>query len=271
MKRTTIKTAILTLLLTLPGGAMAQNVLHGKVTDHKGIPVIGAKVENTNGGEHTTTDMNGRFTLDTEWPVKDINVYYMGMKDVRKKAQPDIHVKMRNLTWWNETPDRTQWFVGPTATFTTDSGDPSFGVMLGMVKQWGWYLRATYSGSLSPDVTDNEDGDFWFEGGKAEQKQSHWAVTAGVMRRLQSPFYLYAGAGYSERKVSWQSVSGVTVQYAPDCFSGFTGEIGLMFKVRHFYLNAGVLYTGGDSGVWNGTEYDSKSFTCFNVGLGVAF
>jgi len=269
MRKTIIRTVLSVAVLTLPSLADAQNVLRGTVTDRKGVPISGAKVENTNGGEQTTTDMNGMFTLDTEWPVEDVNVYYMGMKNVRKKAQPDMHIKMSNLTWWNEEPDKMQWFVGPTATFTTDKGDPSFGVMLGMVRQWGWYLRATYNGSLSPDVTDNEDGDYWFEGGKP--KQSHWAVTVGGMRRLQSPFYLYLGIGFSERKVSWESVSGTSVQYDPDSFSGLTGEVGLMFKVRHFYMNAGVLYTGGDSGVWNGVEYDSKSFTCLNVGLGVAF
>lgn len=121
--------------------ASAQNVLKGRVVDHQGNPISGAKVENAKGSEQTTTDMNGQFSLETEGNVKKVNVYYMGMQTAHKKAKPDMLVKMGGINWWKQKPDKYSWFL--------DRRYQSLPLMVNLllalfwkIENWGWYVKA---------------------------------------------------------------------------------------------------------------------------------
>ncbi len=56
----------------------AQNTVSGTVTDKKGNPIPGAKVEIKGGTESTITELDGTFTLETKIPAQKVKVYYCG-------------------------------------------------------------------------------------------------------------------------------------------------------------------------------------------------
>ena len=67
----------------------AQNTVSGTVTDKKGNPIPGAKVEIKGGTESTITELDGTFTLETKIPAQKVKVYYVGMQSKEQKVKPD--------------------------------------------------------------------------------------------------------------------------------------------------------------------------------------
>ena len=80
--------------------------------------------------------------------------------------------------------------------------------------------------------------------------------------RLWSPVHVYIGAGYSNRKVAWETFDGSYVKYEPDCYYGAVIECGLMLKVKKFFINGGVMLNN-----------DSNNFKdrVGNFGIGMYF
>lgn len=242
----------------------AQNVLKGRVTDKKGNPISGAKVENAKTKEQTTTDMNGDFSLGYSSEVKKVNVYYMGMQTVTKKARPDMVVRMSNTTWWNEKPDEYNWIVSAQGTFPENGfSNAAFGLMVGRVKNIGWYVKGVFhSGQLTdgdyvsyPD--DNDIVNRWTTG---NNKHGYMAVTAGAVYRLNCPIHAYLGAGYVDRKVAGELADGTYQKNTDASYSGATLDFGLMLKVKWLMVNCGTMMSLSDGCNFIG-----------NVGIGVCF
>ena len=120
----------------------AQNTVSGTVTDKKGNPIPGAKVEIKGGTESTITELDGTFTLETKIPAQKVKVYYVGMQSKEQKVKPNMLIKMSDSNWWREKPDKYQWLIGAqTALPDCEDIKPSFGLMLGRVKKIGWYVK----------------------------------------------------------------------------------------------------------------------------------
>ena len=114
----------------------AQNTVSGTVTDKKGNPIPGAKVEIKGGTESTITELDGTFTLETKIPAQKVKVYYVGMQSKEQKVKPNMLIKMSDSNWWREKPDKYQWLIGAqTALPDCEDIKPSFGLMLGRVKR----------------------------------------------------------------------------------------------------------------------------------------
>lgn len=235
-------------LLAFACTAMAQdaaepkNELKGRVVDNKDNPISGAKVVNVgNSSEQTTTDMNGQFSLRTQYPVGRVAVDYMGMVSAKKKAQPDMVIHMHNITWWNRKPDKMRFFVlAEGAVAETKHIKPAFGLMVGQVKQWGWYAKGVYNKNQSFDYEIDETGyDVWTTG---KVKPSYWSAAVGVVRRLASPFHVYLGLGYFNREVAWEMPSGEYFKNETDSGTGLCVDGGLMFKTGHFAINGGATF-----------------------------
>lgn len=239
--------------------ADAQRTLKGRVIDKDGNPIAGAKVENANGNEQVTTDMNGRFTLETRLDVKKVNVYYTGMQTTKKKAKQHMLIKMGQTNWWNEKPNKYKWLIGvETAIPDMDEVKPAFGLTIGRVKNFGWYLKGVYSSSQSTvGETSGSTGDPWMTG---EMKPSYWSAVVGGIVRLNSPFHLYVGVGYVDRKVAWESLEGDYYEYDDDTYNGAAIDVGLMFKVKMIFLNFGIQ-----------TCLNSFDSAVGNFGIGVCF
>lgn len=243
----------------------AQNVLKGRVTDKDGNPIAGAKVENAKGSEQTTTDMNGQFALETQDPVQKVNVYYMGMQTARKKAKPDMLVEMSSTSWWNEKPDKYQWFVGvQMAMPNAEEFTPSFGLMVGRVKNFGWYARGVVSKIVSAD-SYTQNSSHWTTG---ETKSQYLAGFAGGVARLGCPIYAYLGVGAASRKVLWEYANGEEREHEADRYVGIGIDLGVMVRCKRFFVNA-----GGNMCAFLTTEYDTswEHTAVANVGIGMYF
>ena len=90
----------------------AQNTVSGTVTDKKGNPIPGAKVEIKGGTESTITELDGTFTLETKIPAQKVKVYYVGMQSKEQKVKPNMLIKMSDSKWWRENTDKYQWLIG---------------------------------------------------------------------------------------------------------------------------------------------------------------
>lgn len=234
---------IITTLLLGSFHLLAQNRITGTVIDKDGNPIPGAKVEVKGGTESTITELDGTFVLETQSPVKKVKVYYVGMQSKEQKVKPDMIIKMSKSGWWREKPDKYRWFLGVQAAFPDceDQIKPSWGLMVGRVKNFGWYVKGVYN--KTPSSEESYDpltsvNHYWLTG---NMDQSYWNATGGVMCRLRCPIYLYVGAGYSKRTVTWETFDGSNLEYSPDCYYGAVIECGLMLKIRKLFLNMGVM------------------------------
>lgn len=160
-----------------------------------------------------------------------------------------------------ETPDhkKTRTMVMPVAGIGPST---SYGLMVGVVKKWGWYLKAKYD--FKSQETDLEcdaqgmtpDGNaLWLTG---EGVGTRLAITTGAMYRLARPLYMYLGAGYGYRKLAWETVEGTWAENADDSYSGIEADFGLVLRAKNFAFSAGV---------------QSNSFKYFEatVGVGIMF
>ena len=231
---------IVLMLLSSLNAVVAQNELRGTVVDSDGKPIAGVKIADSKGENVTVSDMNGQFKFNTAEGIGNVTASYMGFGDASAKAKPGMVIKMGSNSWWSKKPEKYQWFVGPQVVLTSDEGHPSFGLMLGRVKNWGWYVRGNFNGLISDcdDYTFYYD-DIIFDGRKAITR--HWSATAGVMRRLGCPIHLYIGAGFTERRVAWEAIDGQRYLYRPESYIGPTGEAGLMVRFNNFFVNGSAM------------------------------
>lgn len=134
----------------------------------------------------------------------------------------------------------------------------TFGAMLGFGKKKnGFYVgfRSDF-GSAGSDLECNENGvigdgttpPFYKEG---VTHQSRMSMTGGYFRRLNKTIYLYAGAGYGSRAVSYElsdkainsetgaSMEGVQVKDTDKSSTGFALELGGILRFNKFLISAG--------------------------------
>ncbi len=167
-----------------------------------------------------------------------------------------------------ETPDskKTRTMVMPIAGIGSTI---SYGLMVGVVKKWGWYLKAKYdfkSQETEAECTSlgtNPQGTpMWFTG---ETASSRMAITTGVMRRIAKPLYLYVGAGYGYKKLAWEMAQGEVgtssdkwAENTDETFTGVEADLGLVLRTGNVAFTAGL---------------QSNSFKYFEatVGIGIMF
>ena len=167
-----------------------------------------------------------------------------------------------------ETPDskKTRTMVMPVAGV---GSTVSYGLMVGVVKKWGWYLKAKYDfksqeteAECTSLGTNTQGTPMWFTG---ETATTRMAVTTGVMRRLAKPLYLYMGAGFGYKKLAWEMADGVSgtnsdkwAENVDDSYTGIEADLGLVLRTGNVAFTAGV---------------QSNSFKYFEatVGIGIMF
>lgn len=167
-----------------------------------------------------------------------------------------------------ETPDymKTRTMVLPVVGIGSTT---SYGLMVGLVKKWGWYLKAKYnfknqetSAECTNASTNIEGTPMWFTG---EAIGSRLAITTGAMYRLANPLYLYAGTGYGYKKLAWEMAQGETgthsdqwAENVDETFNGIETDLGLVLRAKNFAITAGV-------------QCNSFKYFEATVGLGIMF
>lgn len=196
----------------------AQNtkVITGAVIDKNGNPLPNALVEATGGAESVTTDADGSFRIEVPIWLKSLTAKYAGMKDKTIKIENNSQIV------FEMKPLRTgYWFLN--AAFSVSFGDHTHGgagLMGGYLGNWGGYGRVM--------IPFGGDADFCCLP----------SVTAGVIKKISKPVYLYLGAGYSP-------VYGETWFDYPygwfhsDYENGAMFEVGAIFKFKKVNFSVG--------------------------------
>lgn len=139
----------------------------------------------------------------------------------------------------------------------------SYGIMVGVVRKWGGYVKAKYSfSSLSTDVTVDDAGvvegtsaKAWFTGA---DKSERFSITAGALYRITLPLYAYAGIGYGNKTLAWEMADGEWAEAADHSSKGFESEIGAIYRYKEFAISLGV-------------ENTAFKYWEFNVGVAIMF
>lgn len=139
----------------------------------------------------------------------------------------------------------------------------SFGAMVGMVETNGAYLRFRSDfGSASTDLECDDTGyltaggtglPYYKEGATSKARMS---ITAGYLRRIAKPLYLYVGVGYGSRTLAWETIDGELVKNTDHSATGVAGEIGAIGRFGKFALSVG---------------YQTVNFKYHEASLGIGF
>ena len=139
----------------------------------------------------------------------------------------------------------------------------SYGIMVGVVRKWGGYVKAKYSfSSLSTDVTVDDAGvvegtsaKAWFTGA---DKSERFSITAGALYRITLPLYAYAGIGYGNKTLAWEMADGKWAEASDHSAKGIESEIGAIYRYKEFAVSLGV-------------ENTAFKYWEFNVGVAIMF
>ena len=134
----------------------------------------------------------------------------------------------------------------PTVSFNT--AQSSLGLMIGLCSKRGGYIKAVsdFNFSLNPSLSTNGDGlvagsHAWFTG---RSERSRYSITAGYLRKIAPPLYIFAGAGYGRRILAWEFFAGGEkydfAKVNPNSFTGTEAELGAILRIRGLALSAGV-------------------------------
>ncbi len=246
--------AFIALLFSFFTTASAQYVTSGKVIDHLGNPISGAKVQGIGTSKFTETGIDGSFSLDTPIKISEIEVNSIGkLTTIKKKEGEYTVVTMKNPTWWNMEPERCHWFVMAQVNIT--SGSVPIGGMVGMVKHWGFYVRGVFSGMPST-VGEYESGAFY---GTNKKKTGFMAITAGGIYRFKNtPLHIYAGLGYANKKEALEHNSGIYVKNKNESFKSLACDLGLMIDIKNVMFNVGYAMC-------------PKDFSSINIQFGIGY
>lgn len=138
----------------------------------------------------------------------------------------------------------------------------SYGVMVGVVKKYGPYLKAKYDfKNNSTDLECMDDGyneagnEVWFTGKK---KNTRMSVTAGALMRVTLPLYVYAGAGYGYRTLAWETIDGKWAKNKDHSYNGLEFETGVVYRYTNYAVSAGI-------------QTNQFKFWELNIGVGIMF
>lgn len=185
---------------------------------------------------------NVRFTMPEYFP-----------KDTIVEVQPGgttTDVTMRLIS----SKEKKSTFIFGDAAIGSKS--PTWGVMVGMGAVNCGYIhaRTNFNFNLSSDYTCDENGVLtsgpnagktpYYTPGKSDKAM--FSFTAGYMRHIYKPLYIFAGAGYGSRNFSYEAVlndetqqNDQTVTISNDKYSasGLAGELGLVGRFGRFGIS----------------------------------
>lgn len=139
----------------------------------------------------------------------------------------------------------------------------NYGIMLGVVKQYGAYIKGKYNfKNVSTDLDCNENGftpeghEIWFNGDKDKSRLS---ITAGALYRIQKkPLYLYGGLGYGYYTYAWQTSDNLWAKNTDASCKGLEIEAGVIGRWKNLVGSIGV-------------ETCQTKYWELNVGIGMMF
>ena len=152
-------------------------------------------------------------------------------------------------------------------TYSYNKSQYSYGIMLALGKKNGGFVHAKtdFNFGLNPELSCDAEGVIdgvqgWFT--DTESRKSRFSITAGYMRQIIEPLYVFVGGGYGSRILAWERYvsEGMYdfVRVEPYSFTGYEAELGLIVRLGGFALSAGV-------------QTNQFKYYEANVGIGVMF
>ena len=240
---------------------LAQVTYTGTVVDSKGTPMPGAKVQVKGTDESVITNMDGTFVVETSRKKPKFTAKYAGWNAATKTASNGMTIKMSRSSWFSEKPSKYEWFGGVGLAFSRPDITPmSPGIVIGRVKNWGWYVKGHYNGkAYNLDDVDYTPyyGSYYVGSGAyhtGDLKHRYASVILGGLVRLGCPIYLNCGVGYAFRSVGVKTISGDYMKldnhnkYDELCGTESLGtiDLGLTLRIRKFFVQGGVELNVGD-------------------------
>lgn len=195
-------------------------------------------------------------------PVTPVSKDTLNDNSREQQMQARLESYVQLMSSRKESSGHVNVLVMPTVGF--HPSQLSYGLMIGVMKRTGGYVKAAYSFSKVPtdsfDCNDEgiseEDGRVRWYTGRTEKKR--FAVTGGLVQRLWKPLYVYAGAGYGTRVQVWETVSGTWGKNKDHSYAGVEAEIGGIIAFRHLVFSLGA-------------QTNSFEYLEGNIGIGVIF
>ena len=189
--------------------------------------------------------------------------YTILAKRGKKTAEQDIHILRSGGTteyYLIPKPETASHFVEKGVHFITlncsysldGTFEPdkllSYGLCLGSVKKFGWFIGASSnfnSNALKYDVENDSDGlvDGYFPTYTSEGAFSRLSIVGGMMLQLSGPHYLRAGAGYGQRYKSLYITDGRLVNISNESFNGVDVLLGYQLNLKGFTMSVDLITT----------------------------
>ena len=246
---------ILGLFVATVQTVVAQVQCYGVVTDKYGNPLPGATVWVKGTPTTLTTHSDGSFFTELPNDPDRIEVSREGKKTKSVPYKWGMNVKLKNLTHWNERPEKYSLLVGFAAAHNLSDMMP-MGVRVGLVKQFGFYAQAMTTGTPSSigsaDISNR--GDVFFT---MRTKKTGTMISGGPMVRLWSPLHFYAGAGWAHSDFFVEHISGPGIEDSDGYVkatdrskSDLLVDGGLLLTLPYCYVNAGGSLWATEGGFW---------------------
>ena len=159
-------------------------------------------------------------------------------------AQPEQPKPQQPTTPKKET---NVFFVMANAAYSI-APQTSFGLTVGSVKRWGWYVslatnfkyvKVGYECTAGGLIYSIDNNCYRY----TKKETMRLSLTAGAVARIAKPVYAYLGAGYGVRNLLWHfegdAFSGVAKNKAYS-HEGVALDAGMMFHLGHFSGSLGV-------------------------------
>lgn len=139
---------------------------------------------------------------------------------------------------------RVPWNTVIMAQANYHPSTTSFGGMIGFTKTNGFYVRFVSDfGSASTDHECDDSGKLTNVAGNpyysGNTTQSRMSITAGYLRRIWKPLYMYAGAGYGNVVSAWELKDGTWAKNIDHSTNGAAAELGGILRLGKFALSVG--------------------------------
>lgn len=258
---------LMSVLVSVPA-MLSQTTFTGVVVDKDGNPLPGVKLEIPGTPDRTVSDLDGTFTITMSDPnKKKLLATYAGMSPRKVKLKDGMKIKMKEYNWWTQKPDEWSWLAEAIfALPNKKDGDescfnPAYGLMLGRVKKFGYYVKGVTNTFGNPTASYSESGGFI-----KKQKTTYWSVTGGGIVRLGCPIHLYAGVGYAEYGYYLQNMSGEWFSYEHRNKKNLVVDFGFMLRIKKITLSLGSTISPRTSYGPDDEYHDVKAAGNFGIG-----
>ncbi len=222
---------------------VAQESVSGVVVDKKGNPLPGVKIEVPGSSDWTVSDLDGTFTLTPPFECNKVLATYAGMNSRKVKLKNGMRIKMKEENWWTLKPDKWNLFVNaivavPDGLMSERNCNPAYGLMVGMVKNWGFYVKGN-TNTFGVKATEIED---WTGGLIDKQKFTYRSITGGGIVRLGCPIHLYAGVGYAQYSHYLRTLDNEWYLYERSSHHNVVVDLGLLLRIKRVTVSLGYCF-----------------------------